>query len=186
MKSCMTSNCSNVSEGSTDFCAQCNRRHRKIASERKKEAEKKQMLLSKSKPWYPAPKKVGTTNTWGCSSGKRVTQLEINRYRDAAYNEKSKSTNLSLCEGCGGQANCWAHIIPQATCKNTGKTELIWHLGNFFRSCYDCNSAIENPKGGAWLKLHNKDYCLRFIQLNDSELFAKFESRLETLTPKHL
>lgn len=58
MKTCLTSDCQNITEGSTDFCSSCNRRHRKIASERKKEAEKRELLNAKSKPWYPKPKKV--------------------------------------------------------------------------------------------------------------------------------
>lgn len=176
MKTCSVTDCQNICEGTTDRCSTHNRLARKISSERKKEAEKQTILRAKSIPWYPTPKKIGTTNTWGCSSGKRVTQFEIIRYRDAAYNEKSKSVDMTVCEGCGGKGVCWAHIIPQATCKNMGKTELIWHLRNIFRSCYNCNSAIENPSGSDWKSLKNIDECLSFIKVNAPVLHQKFLS----------
>jgi len=58
MRVCLTPECENITEGRTDFCPSCNRRHRKIADERKKEATKREMFYAKSKPVYKKPAKV--------------------------------------------------------------------------------------------------------------------------------
>lgn len=177
------SGCDNPCEGNTDYCPRHNRMMRKAEQQAKKDAEKLALKLSKKRePRAKISKNPKDwTNTFSCSSGKKVTQAEINRNRDSAYNYQAQSTSVTKCHGCGQPATCRAHIIAQARCKQIGKTELIWHLGNFFPSCYKCNSVIENPKGKDWQNLNNIDKCLEFIRLNDSELFAKFEtSRLST------
>lgn len=131
---------------------------------------------------WPKGKKRVPKNSWLCSDGTRVTQKEIDKKRSEAYKLKYQDNPHPIDEGFREKrAECTAHIIAQSRCKKIGKTELIWDIDNMFPATFESNLAIENPKGDAWLKLHNKDYCLRFIQLHDAELFAKFESRLQTV-----
>src|SRR5688572_29658183 len=98
---CNTQDCENIVEGRTQHCASCNSRIRKIAKQRIADGLKREALLSKQKPVYKKPKKVGTTNTWACTSGKRVTQTEINRFREGAYNYQALSRPVTTCDGCG-------------------------------------------------------------------------------------
>jgi hypothetical protein len=173
MRTCEVTDCDNLVEGNTSRCGHHNRLARKISTDRKKEAEKLQGRLT-----LGPIAKVGKTNTWSCSSGKRVTQEEINRFRDGAYNYQSLNKDVRVCEGCGGQATCRAHIIPQAHCKSLGKTELIWHQGNFFPSCFDCNLAWEVPNGQKWQSLNNVEACLAFMAQHDPVLHSKFIANL--------
>lgn len=142
---------------------------------RKKQIEKvKSKNQQKRKPISKNPKDWG--NTFLCSDGTRVTQYEINALLDQAYSLKYDRNILYPCEGCGAFfVKNHAHIIPQARCKNIGKTELIWNPDNFFRADHTCNRAIENPNGKEWKRLKNIDHCLSFIKQHDPELFAKFE-----------
>jgi len=123
--------------------------------------------------WYPKPR-TNPRNKYEASDGTKYTQRQIDRLRSEAYRQKHQDNPSLWCEGCGQLAQCNAHIIPQARLKHIHKTELIWHHKAFFNSCFKCNSAIENPKGEAWVKLHNIDECLEFIKLHDQELYAKF------------
>lgn len=155
--------CENICEGNTNGCSSHNRESRK----------EKNQSLKLPKKGNPI-KKIGTTNTWICSNGERVTQAEINQRRDASYKRKYTKGNSLKCEGCGADATCSCHIIPQARCKQIGKTELIWDEVNYFPGCFDCNLAIENPKGEEWKQLKNKEQCLSVIENNDHELYQKF------------
>lgn len=62
MRTCQTTDCYNVTEGSTGFCASCNHRHRKAAKERQKAGLKRQAQMQKlklaSQVPQPKPKKV--------------------------------------------------------------------------------------------------------------------------------
>lgn len=156
------------------------------------EREKLKAIIPKEL-WYPNKKHCGISkgetrhikhsnrNTFLCSDGTRVTQAQIDKKRSEAYRIKYQDNPTPIDEGFREKrAKCTAHIISQARCKQIGKTELIWDIDNMFPATFESNSAIENPKGDAWLKLHNKDYCLSFIEKHDPELFSKFESRLAT------
>lgn len=172
-----------------DYCASHERANAKEEQLQKQATEKRKKQIEKAKAKNQEPRKtisknpLDWSNTFLCSSGNKVTQAEITRFRNHAYHVQAMSRPVTTCEGCGKPATCRAHIIAQARCKQIGKTELIWHTGNFFPSCYDCNSAIENPKGNDWQQLKNISYCLSFIEKHDKELFAKFESRLATTEP---
>lgn len=109
-----------------------------------------------------------------CSDGARVTQSTIERCYYNARVKKYSGLPTQRCHGCGGDPNGSAHTIAQARCKVIHKTELIWHPGNFWPACPECNRAIENPKGRSWRLLRNKDECLRFIEIHDPELYLKF------------
>lgn len=177
MKLCKTFGCPNLVEGTTEHCGSCNSSIRKIAKQRQKAVLDKEVKLSTPQQPRAKVKKLGDSNTWSCSSGKRVTQTEIYRFRESAYNYQALAQDVTKCAGCGQPATCRAHVIAQARCKQIGKTELIWHLGNFFPSCFGCNSAIENPKGSAWKTLKNIDACIQFIYEHDMELYFKFEAQ---------
>lgn len=181
MKTCswQSEPCDNLCEGSTDFCPRHNRLIRKIASDELLYDYKKVQVLNraKEKAKLPRPgiKKVGNSNTWACSDGTRVTQKEINDNLTEAYRIKYTKGNSMTCEGCGGWADSSAHIIAKARCKQIRKTELIWNPDNFFPACFECNAAIENPKGQEWKTLKNIDQCIQFIYEHDKELYFKFE-----------
>lgn len=148
--------------------ASCNREQRKAEKESSKPAKSKKPIA-----------KVGNKNTFECSDGRRVTQVEIIERLHKIYSACDKEENrigTTYCRGCGSLALSHAHIIPQARCKKIGKTELIWQMGNWFYACFDCNAAIENPKGQDWKKLKNIDKCIKFIAEHDYELFQKFQA----------
>lgn len=144
--------------------------------------------------WYPGLRRCGRTkgtknsainnrNTYLCSDGTRVTQAEIDKKRSEAYRIKYQDNPCPIDEGFREKrAKCTAHIIPQARCKQIGKTELIWDIDNMFAATFESNQAIENPKGEAWKNLKNINYCLNFIERHDPELYAKFESNFEIIT----
>lgn len=151
--------------------------------------KKEREILRISTPkenWYPKrkefkgwPKGKKKPNKFHCSDGTTVTQGEIDKKRSEAYRIKYQDNPNPIDEGFREKrAQCTAHIIAQARCKQLGKTELIWDIDNMFPATFESNQAIENPKGDVWMKLHNKDYCLSFIEKHDKELYAKFESRL--------
>jgi len=113
-------------------------------------------------------------NRYEASDGTKYTEAQIQRLLHKSYEEERNNNPSIWCEGCGGVANCHAHIIPKARCKQLHKTELIWFKGNYFRSCYRCNLALENPKGEAWFNLKNITDCLNVMQKYDPELYRKF------------
>jgi len=114
-------------------------------------------------------------NKYLCSDGSKVTQAQIDRRRSEAYRIKYQDNPNPICEGFGKErAQGTAHIIPQARCKQIGKTELIWDTANMFPATHEANQAIENPKGTAWKQLKNLDYCLEYIFKHDRELWMKF------------
>lgn len=127
--------------------------------------------------WYP--KKGLSRNKYWTSDGVAYTQRQIDRKRSEAYIREHECGVTFWCEGCGQLAQCHAHIIPQARCKQIRKTELIWNKNNWFKSCFRCNASIENPKGEAWKSLKNIQTCLQFIQQHDQELFQKFMNTCE-------
>lgn len=165
----LTIGCNRPVEGSTNGCATCRREQRKAIDQAAK--PKKVYTLARQKTPI---KKVGTTNTFLCSDGSRVTQAQIERYKTEAYKTKYPSQTM-MCHGCGlNHAHGSAHIIPQARCKQLGLTDLIWNTINFFPGCIICNSVLENPKGSAWKKLLNIEYCLAVIKQFDEVLYQKF------------
>src|SRR3954463_3101864 len=108
------------------------------------------------------------------STGERISDATIKRRYAKSRSEKYLFGQSAICEGCGSKAVCSAHIIAQARLKHLHKSELIYDQQAYFPACYACNQAIENPKGEAWKKLLNVEYCLEFIRIHDSELFLKF------------
>lgn len=163
-------------------CSECLHELAKAEKDEKKANAKREKQLLKSKLQQSQPKKAISKkpkdwkNTFLCSDGTRVTQAEINERRSAAYEKYDTLLDSgNKCEGCGGIATNHAHIIPQSRCKKIGKTQLIWTLLNFFKSCNACNLAIENSKGKDWRYLKNIDHCLVFIKGHDPELYTKFE-----------
>jgi len=144
--------------------------------------------------WYPNRKRSGRTklstdstkrkvDKWVsyrnkkffCSDGTKVSQYYIDQRRGEAlkamYGDIGKPIDAGFREQ---RATCTAYIISQSRCKQLGKTELIWDIENMFPATWESNRAIENPKGQEWKRLHNKAYCLSFIQKHDSELYQKF------------
>lgn len=108
------------------------------------------------------------------STGERLTDDVIKTRYAKARKIKYQEQIAHRCQGCGATATCSAHIIAQARLKVLHKAELIYSPKAFFPACYACNLAIENPKGEAWKKLKNIEYCLIFIETHDPELFSKF------------
>lgn len=108
------------------------------------------------------------------STGERISDETIKRRYAQSRAEKYLYGQSKICEGCGGEAVCSAHIIAQARLKHLHKSELIYNPDAYFPACYACNQAIENPKGTAWRQLKNIEICLEFIEKHDHELFMKF------------
>lgn len=110
-----------------------------------------------------------------CSDGSKVSQATIDKRRSDSYRRRYSERPSYICQGCGRQAVCSAHIIPQARCKIIGKTELCWSEENYFPACYACNARIENPSGEEIKKLYNLSECLSVIRKYDPELYPKFK-----------
>lgn len=155
-------------------CASCERQGRKDVENERKYQEKRQTALSVPGKKRQAAKRQSDPNTFLCSDGTRVTQDQIDRFRSAAYKLKYP-VQEATCHGCWmRKAHGSAHSIPQARCKQLGKTELIWHPGNIWPACIQCNNRAENPNGEGWKKLLVKDEMLAFIKIHDQELYMKF------------
>lgn len=134
-----------------------------------------QLRVSKTARTKVKGKPNKNPNRYMDSFGNTWTQKEIDRKRGEAYKEKYKDNPNPACQGLGiVRAECTAHIIPQARCKQLHKTELIWDLDNMFPATFAANLAIENPKGAAWKSLKNVEKCLAYMKENDLELYAKF------------
>jgi len=120
--------------------------------------------------WYPTKK---ATNKSFDSDGNAYTQRDIDRKRSEAYRDKYQTNPVFFCEGCGGRAQCSAHIVPQSRCKKLGKTELIWSHDNIFPSCNRCNDIAENVSSEAITKLRNYQRIKEFLQKHDPERASK-------------
>jgi len=166
---CIRIDCFNpVENKDSGLCATHSREQRK--------AEKAD--LKPKKEVKPIPK-VGKNNLFKCSDGTKVNQATINRLLSKSHVEIFWSHEFGMqlpreCKGCGQRCSSTAHIIPKARCKVLGKTELIWSIENQFPACFECNAAIENPKGHAWKSLKNAQKCLDFIKIHDPQLYQKF------------
>lgn len=161
--------CENQCEGTMPYCGTHNQMIRK--ANKPKPEKKVYFIPNKSATNKSIPKK---SNTFACSDGTRVTQDQIDRRRSEAYKNKYPVQELT-CHCCWKrQAQGSAHLIPQARCKNLGKTELIWHPRNIVPACIHCNMYWETPKGNNWQNLSDVDYHLEFIGENDPELYQKF------------
>lgn len=160
-------------------CRECNADVARAEKSKQKANAKRAKLLSQAKEKQAEPRTRISKNPkkWGnkflCSDGTKIGQSEIDERLKRHYAIYDHPVE---CEGCKRAATSHAHIIAKARCKQIGKTELIFNRGNWFFGCYDCNAAIENPKGKAWRGLLNINYCLSFIKQHDPELFAKFEN----------
>jgi len=73
--------------------------------------------------------------------------------------------------GCNGPAIHNDHTIAKARCKVIGKSELIWHPGNFESSCAKSHDEWEAFKSGAWCLHANVEKRLRFLKEHDPEGF---------------
>lgn len=107
-----------------------------------------------------------------CSDGRRVSQATIDKELSLAYREKYEADQRIICECC---QNAWSvasdHTIAQARCKVIHKTELIWNLLNFVRSCEICHKDWESFKSGEWTLHKNVIQRLEFLKEHDPEGF---------------
>lgn len=105
-----------------------------------------------------------------CSDGSRVSELTIKRRYEESKREKYEGiTYMPACEGCGHPSVHNDHTIAKARCKVIHKTELIWHKGNYVRSCEKCHHEWEGFKSGEWTMHHNVEQRLRFLKEHDPE-----------------
>lgn len=120
-------------------------------------------------------------NHYYCSNGERVTQININYRRKLAYEKCIDSgfkffNGVAVCDGCERKlTGSFAHIVPQARCKQLRKTELIWDQTNFFPACFDCNSIAENVSSESITKLRNFEYIKEYLRVHDVERFNKLK-----------
>lgn len=162
-------------------CRECLHEINKAGKQMDREMSKRKKQLAKAKLKSKEPRKMPSKNpkdwknTALCSDGQRLTEEIIRQRYATSRRSKYGDEKVRKCHGCGTDCTGNAHIIAKARCKKIGKTELIWHKGNYFPACSACNQAIENPNGKAWKYLKNIDYCLSFIKEHDPELFTKFE-----------
>lgn len=106
-----------------------------------------------------------------CSDGTRVSQATIDRrYSESLKNKYAFAGAAPMCDGCRKRPSVHSdHTISRARCKVIHKTELIWHPGNYVRSCEECHRGWENIKGLAWVEHLNVEERLLFLKKNDPE-----------------
>lgn len=144
--------------------ASCNFNHRKAERQKSKPVKERKPIA-----------KVGKNNLSKCSDGSRVAQVTINSMRSICYDQMQSYGHTFNCEGCGVSLYepSHAHIIPQARCKQLGKTELIWNPENIFFACHTCNAIAENVSSPAITKLRNYPRIKAFLELYDFQRFTK-------------
>lgn len=109
-------------------------------------------------------------NSYLCSDGTRVTQLQINARYSKAIREKHQGNGHPTCECCHKvPANDNDHTISQKRCKEIGKTELIWDHRNFVSSCRKCHNQWESYKSGDYILHKNVVERLGFMMDKDPE-----------------
>lgn len=127
MKVCLTPECGNITEGRTDFCSSCNRRHRKIADERKKEATKREMFYAKSKPVYKKPAKV---------SAKR---LIINEEYFKLVEQFKKDNPL-----CKAKINEYCTVSTQDVHHSKGRGKNLLVVSTWIPVCRNCHNYLHD------------------------------------------
>lgn len=110
-------------------------------------------------------------NMYFCSDGTRVSQNTIDRRYSEGLREKYEFNPVAVtCEACGKEPSVHNdHTIARARCKVIHKTELIWHPGNYVRSCERCHKQWEDVKGLKWVEHLNVEERLLFLKRNDPE-----------------
>jgi len=104
-----------------------------------------------------------------CSNGTRVSEATIKARYSESLREKYEGHSSYPCEGCGAQSVHNDHTIAKARCKVIHKTELIWHPGNYVRSCEKCHHQWEGFKSGDWVNHQNVESRLLFLKEHDPE-----------------
>ncbi len=104
-----------------------------------------------------------------CSDGTRVSEATIKKRYGDSLRDKYEGTGAMPCGGCGAMSVHNDHTIAKARCKVIHKTELIWHKGNYVRSCEKCHHEWESFKSGEWVNHHNVEERLSFLKEHDIE-----------------
>ena len=108
-------------------------------------------------------------NMYYCSDGTRVSEATIKRRYEESKRDKYEGYSSIQCEGCEAMSVHNDHTIAKARCKVIHKTELIWHKGNYVRSCEKCHHEWEGFKSGDWVNHKNVESRLQFLKENDPE-----------------
>ena len=107
-------------------------------------------------------------NTYQCSDGEKITQAQIKTRLSQAYAQGPRN---AVCECCGqAQAVDHDHTIAQRTCKELGKSELIYDPANWVHSCRKCHNEWEQHNAH-----HHLNYSQRmaYMQMHAPEIWNR-------------
>lgn len=165
---------------------------KKTNSKRFSDSNRSPKPINRNKPLRIHSKKkrsiahVSSKNRYRTSWNDLVTQEEINkRYAEVCL--QIDQERESFCEATGRTdlPLSHSHTIPQRTCKNLGKAELIWDKDNIFLESMGAtdsghyiweNSDLEEKK-----KLFNFERKVAYIKLHDRESYNKLIVKLDGL-----
>lgn len=129
MKTCLTPECGNITEGSTDFCASCNSRHRKVSKARAKAALDREAKFSK--PVAPR-QKVNKV-----SKKRKVLNAEYSILREQFLIDHP-NCELKL-QGCTGKSTQVHH-----TASGWNKSTNLNNVKTWRASCDHCNQFLHD------------------------------------------
>lgn len=129
MKTCLTPECGNITEGSTDFCASCNSRHRKVSKARAKAALDREAKFSKPVAPRQKVKKV--------SDKRKVENEEYFKLRDKFLKENPEC-QAGIETICTKESEDVHHMI--------GRGKELLNTKFWLSVCRNCHNFIgENP-----------------------------------------
>lgn len=146
------------------------------------EREQKQIDRSKEKASMarvPFIAKVGDGEKFRCSSGRRVSQKEINSKRAATYSlmdaRLKGATKVCAASGLNEYDTIidHDHTIAQARCKELGMTELIWDERNIEYSAREAHRQWESYGDGAFIAHANFQKRMDFVKQYDPQGFER-------------
>jgi len=123
--------------------------------------------------------KVGDTEKFKCSSGRRVSQKEINSKRASTYDlmDTRLKGATKVCAATGVNEYDTIidhdHTIAQARCKELGKTELIWDEKNIEYSSRQAHREWESYGDGKFIAHANFQKRMQFVKAHDPEAWER-------------
>jgi hypothetical protein len=129
MKTCLTEDCDNITEGSTDFCASCNNRNRRTAKARVNERLKFQAKISAPKKIYAKPNKI--------SPKRKVLNAEYSILREKFLIDHPDCEIKLL--GCDG-----ASVDVHHKASGTNKVANLNNTKTWLASCSSCHRQLHD------------------------------------------
>lgn len=163
---CEVDDCDSRREGATKFCGTHNKAFRT-----------KEINDAKPKKEYNGISKIGTTNVFYSSDGRRHNQQQVNAQITKCYASMDEEAGQKIyyCSAYPGLDDIidHDHTVAKARCKVLRKTELIWDPENIVYSSRKAHKEWESYQSGEFIKHKNFETRMAFTKLHDPEGFEK-------------